>query len=73
MVIEDVITTGGSALRAAEAIQSAGAVISGILALVDREEGGRDAIESEGLQVIWLATLTELLEQVPAGAPSQTS
>ena len=40
VVVEDVITTGGSALRAAAAIQAAGGVIAGVLALVDREEEG---------------------------------
>lgn len=68
VVIEDVITTGGSALRAAEAVQRAGAVISGILALVDREEGGRAVLEGQGFKVICLATLSELLEQPPAGS-----
>ncbi|HZI30067.1 MAG TPA: orotate phosphoribosyltransferase [Gemmatimonadaceae bacterium] len=72
VVIEDVITTGGSALRAAEAVQRAGASISGILALVDREEGGRAALEAQGFQVVCLATLTELLEQ-SGGAPAQAS
>ena len=72
VVIEDVITTGGSALRAAEAVQRAGASISGILALVDREEGGRTALEAQGFQVVCLATLTELLEQA-GGAPAQAS
>src|SRR5688572_32975088 len=67
VVIEDVITTGGSALRAAEAIQRAGATISGILALVDREEGGRAVLEAQGFSVICLATLSELLDQAPAG------
>src|SRR4051812_43189575 len=38
VVIEDVITTGGSALRACEALKAAGARIQGVLALVDREE-----------------------------------
>jgi orotate phosphoribosyltransferase len=70
VVIEDVITTGGSALRAAEAVQRAGAVVSGILALVDREEGGRGVLESQGFPVICLATLSELLDQEPAGGPS---
>ena len=70
VVIEDVITTGGSALRAAEAVQRGGAVISGILALVDREEGGRAVLEGQGFAVICLATLSELLEQSPAGGPS---
>jgi len=44
-IIEDVITTGRSALQAIEAVQSAGGKIAGVLALVDREEGGREAIE----------------------------
>ena len=39
-VIEDVITTGGSALRAIEAVRSAKALVAGVLALVDRGEGG---------------------------------
>ena len=71
VVIEDVITTGGSALRAAEAVQRAGGSISGILALVDREEGGRTTLEAQGFHVVCLATLTELLDQV--GTPAQAS
>ncbi len=51
VVIEDVVTTGGSAIRAIEAIRSSGGQILGVLALVDREEGGRAAIEKEGLGV----------------------
>ena len=70
VVIEDVITTGGSALRAAEAVQRAGASVSGILALVDREEGGRGVLEAQGFAVICLATLSELLNQEPAGGTS---
>jgi len=68
VVIEDVITTGGSALRAAEAIQRAGATVSGILALVDREEGGRGVLEAEGFQVVCLATLSELLDEASSAA-----
>jgi orotate phosphoribosyltransferase len=45
-IIEDVITTGGSALKAVEAVRAAGGVVMGVLALVDREEGGREAIEA---------------------------
>jgi orotate phosphoribosyltransferase len=66
VVIEDVITTGGSALRAAEAVQRAGATVSGILALVDRDEGGHAILESQGFQVVSLATISELLDQAPA-------
>jgi orotate phosphoribosyltransferase len=50
-VVEDVITTGSSALRAAEAIGSAGGEVIGVLAVVDREEGGREALEAAGLKV----------------------
>ena len=51
VVIEDVITTGGSAIKAISAIRDAGGDILGLLALVDREEGGREAIETEGVTV----------------------
>lgn len=60
-VIEDVITTGGSALRAVEAIRAAGGSVVGVLALVDREEGGREALETAGLEVISLTTATEIV------------
>jgi orotate phosphoribosyltransferase len=64
VVIEDVITTGGSALKAADAIRAAGATILGVLAVVDREEGGREAIEATGLQVASIARASEILPLV---------
>jgi orotate phosphoribosyltransferase len=60
-VIEDVITTGGSALRAVEAVRAAGGIVAGVLALVDREEGGKEAILDSGLTVISLVTATQIL------------
>ena len=60
-VIEDVITTGGSALRAIEAVRNAKASVVGVLALVDREEGGRQAIESAGVGVISLVTASQII------------
>lgn len=54
VVVEDVITTGGSALKAITALQSAGATILGVLALVDREEGGREKIEQAGHKTVSL-------------------
>ena len=66
IVIEDVITTGGSALKAVAAVQSAGGVVVGVLALVDREEGGREAIEALGIGVVSLATAEELLPLIPS-------
>jgi orotate phosphoribosyltransferase len=65
VVIEDVITTGGSALKAVEALRAAGAQVLGVLAVVDREEGGREAIEAAGLEVASIARVSEVLALVP--------
>lgn len=65
VVVEDVITTGGSALKAVEAIRAAGAKVLGVLAVVDREEGGREAIEAAGIQAASIARVSEILELVP--------
>jgi orotate phosphoribosyltransferase len=61
-VIEDVITTGRSALQAIDAVRTAHGTIVGVLALVDREEGGRQAIEKAGFPVLALATATQILK-----------
>jgi len=61
VVIEDVITTGGSALKAIAAIREAGGEILGLLGLVDREEGGREAIEAEGVSVRVLTPARSIL------------
>jgi orotate phosphoribosyltransferase len=60
-VVEDVITTGASALRAADAVEREGGIVAGVLALVDREEGGREAIEARGFQVISLVQAGAIL------------
>ena len=65
VIIEDVITTGGSALRAVEAVQSAGGTVVGVLALVDREEGGREALLATGLPVLTLVRATDILALLP--------
>ena len=48
-LLEDVVTTGGSTLRAAAKLREAGYVVVGVVALVDRLEGGRESLEGEGL------------------------
>jgi orotate phosphoribosyltransferase len=63
VVIEDTITTGGSALRAIEVLEAAGARVIGVLALVDRGEGGRVKLVEAGYDVAALATAEELLAQ----------
>jgi orotate phosphoribosyltransferase len=61
VVVEDVITTGGSALKAVEAVRAAGGEVLGVLSLVDRQEGGREALEAAGLHVISLVTAEQLM------------
>ena len=46
-VLEDVVTTGGSTLKAIERARLHGLVVQRVIALVDREEGGREAVERE--------------------------
>jgi len=60
VVVEDVITTGGSAQEAIVAVESAGGKVLGVLAVVDREEGGRGVLEKAGYQVEALVTASEL-------------
>ena len=59
VVVEDVITTGGSALEAISAVREAGGNVLGVLAVVDREQGGRAKIEAEA-PVVALTTTSEL-------------
>jgi orotate phosphoribosyltransferase len=61
LVVEDVITTGGSALRAIAAVRNARMHVVGVLGLIDREEGGRAEIEKIGVPVVGLVTAREIL------------
>lgn len=70
VVIEDVITTGGSAIQAINAVESEGGKVAFVLALVDRQEGGRVAIEGRGHKIISIFTRANLLN---SGEPSRTA
>jgi orotate phosphoribosyltransferase len=69
VVIEDTITTGSSALRAIDAVREGGGSVAGVLALVDREEGGREALEAKGHRVISLASASEITTRMPDPGP----
>jgi orotate phosphoribosyltransferase len=57
VVVEDVITSGGSALRAVDAVRDQGGDVLGVLAVVDREGEGRARIEKAGVAVVTLETV----------------
>jgi orotate phosphoribosyltransferase len=60
VVIEDVITSGASTLEAIATLGAEGGRVLGVLAVVDREQGGREAIERTGLKVVVFTTTTDL-------------
>ena len=60
VVVEDVITSGGSALQAIDAVRNEGGSVIGVLALVDRQAGGRAKIEATGVPVLVLVDATAL-------------
>lgn len=59
IIVEDVVTSGGSALQAVEAATAFGLKIDTIMAVVDRLEGGRETIESRGLKLHTLFTVRD--------------
>jgi orotate phosphoribosyltransferase len=61
VVLEDIATTGQSALDAAEALREAGAAVDRVLVVVDREEGARELLHEHGLELEALVTASDLL------------
>jgi orotate phosphoribosyltransferase len=67
VVVEDVLTTGSSAREAIGAVEREGGHVLGVLAVVDRQEGGREAIERAGYVVEVLLTAADLGLEPPLG------
>ena len=59
-MVEDVVTSGGAAIMAAQRLREAGLEVPVLLCVVDREEGGRAQIEAQGLTFDPLFTATSL-------------
>ncbi len=60
VIVEDVITLGGSAAEAIDSVTEAGGRVLGVLAVVDREQGGREKLQARGIKVVVLTTTSEL-------------
>jgi len=60
VVVEDVVTTGGSTVQAIEAIRNEGGEVLGVLAVVDREQGGAARIADLGIKVVFITTTSAL-------------
>ena len=59
VVVEDVTTTGGSAVKAAEAIRAAGGVIVRVITVVDRQEGAAEAFAAACLPFTAILTAAD--------------
>jgi len=62
VVLEDIATTGQSAIDAVAALREAGATVDRVLVVVDREEGARENLADHDIELASLVTATELLE-----------
>ncbi|MBD1836002.1 orotate phosphoribosyltransferase [Cyanobacteria bacterium FACHB-472] len=63
VVLEDVVTTGQSALKAVERLRDAGYSVDEVISLVDRQQGGTELYQSEGLKFQAVFTIQDLQQQ----------
>lgn len=61
-MLEDVVTTGGSLLKACDRVVACGLKIAAVCTILDREEGGREALAEAGYNLMALYTRPELLK-----------
>jgi uridine monophosphate synthetase len=66
VVIEDLITSGGSTLETAEQLRASGLVVEHVIVLIDREQGGAAKLAQAGIQAHSVFKLTELLDSLAA-------
>ena len=59
VVVEDVTTTGGSAIKAAETLRAEGALVVGVVTVLDRQEGADEAFAAAGLKLTPILTLAD--------------
>jgi len=67
-LVEDVVTSGGALLEAVDALRAAGLVVRTAVCVVDREEGGADALAGQGVRLRPIFRASEVLEAVKTPA-----
>ena len=60
-VLEDVVTSGGSAIKAAEKLRDAGYIVERVVTIVDRQEGGEEAMKAAKLELKSLFLLEDIV------------
>lgn len=60
VLVEDIVTSGGQVIMSANALRESGAEIIRVLCVIDREEGGKENLAAEGLELHSLFTMKEL-------------
>jgi orotate phosphoribosyltransferase len=60
IIVEDTVTTGGSSLKAIERVEAAGLKVAGVIAVIDRLEGGKEAFAQRGYSLRTLLTIQDL-------------
>jgi orotate phosphoribosyltransferase len=73
IAIDDVATSGGSILKAVDAMRAAGAEVKTALVLIDREEGATEALQVQGIRLLSVFKGREFLENAPAGAHDESA
>jgi orotate phosphoribosyltransferase len=73
MAIDDVATSGGSILKAVEAIRAAGAQVDSALVLIDREEGATEALAAQNIRLLSVFKGREFLEASSGGAHDEST
>jgi len=64
-IIEDVVTTGGQILLSCQDLRAEGAQIQNVLCVIDREQGGREKLKQNNLELSSLFTMSQLKDAAP--------
>jgi len=76
VVLEDLVTSGGSVLNAIEVLESAGLIVSDVVVLIDREQGARETLAKKGYRLhaaIYISDILRVLEEAGAISEAQAA